>query len=347
MAKTKKKKPPKVPKVTSSNSFINSLIPSLRQITNNDAAILKGMVGGGDLASRFFSPGMLGRLDENVMGDPEVANILGMARRNAENDAPELAETYGIAKDEYGRARELTPLEQEMLAVARQQAKGLDPTQLTALREGGSYDAQGNFTPGDVALNRALNNTMRSVQANNLVSGIRGRAGTIAAQPAMAARMAAGADLERRLILDDFNAKNAGQQFLTKTLGSVNEGMDKRVSLALEAMGRGATALENSRMNRFNNYSNVVSNIRNDVLYRQQFNLNQIAAENAGMLGGIFGGGQFAATQQGSKQSFDLASDQLDYFKKFAERNTNNRNVWTSNPTNDPGSDSNSFEVTE
>lgn len=281
--------------------------------------------------------------------NPLVAEAIQNARNLALGAGNISANQQGVidaSRSEYQNARNISPLLQEAVDAQRASLQGLQQPELLALRESLESSANRNLQSGIAQLQAGglvnggaagtstpitaqYADAQRGLQRDVLLAQQQAREaalnrfsdtaqtidnnGFARAQAALSALSGNVQGIENELFNRQLNANN---QF-TNTLGS---SIDRSGALATNAFNVANTLNTQNiadRTQRLQNFANFNQNLRNDILARQIFNLNQVAAEKAGLTTSIFDAAGFAAAQEGRKEANALAEKQIEAAKAF------------------------------
>lgn len=279
------------------------LSEGLKDIAGGDAAIEKGFEGGAKIGASLFGEGSLGRVDENASSDQ--LDIQGRLKDlSGPNVDPLLQGSLDRANKTADDAQTINPELQNVLDLRKSALGGLDATQLLATKE----MAQSGF-------NQSLTSAVRALRIGQGSNGPSGPASNIGTIPLTAQYANSQADLSRKLILDQYNAQKEARDSYSSDARDIVGGFQSNRLAANKAAGDAATGALADRTSRFNNYINYNTALRQDLYARRLQNLNTIQAEKSGQAAALFGGGSFAAQQEGEKKSFDLAEKNLDLQK--------------------------------
>lgn len=281
----------------------------LKSMAGGDGAIEKGFQGGAEIANALFAPGSLGRVSETASADQNAidARLKGLSEPDVD---PTLRGFLDRANATATSAQTLDPELQNVLNTRKSALGGLSSSELLATKE----MAQAGF-------NQSLGSAVRALRIGQGGSGPGGRASNIAAMPLTAQYANSQADLQRKLVLDQYKAQTDARDAYSRDAQGIIGGFQANQIAANNAAGAAASTVLNDRTTRFNNYIQYNTGLRNDLYNRQLQNLNAIAAEKSGQSAAIFGGGAFAAQQQGADQSFELGKQNLDLQNKIYSRN--------------------------
>lgn len=382
--------PPPAPTVQSTNPNVIPYLGALNQIAGQDKAVGAGLAGGAELGMLLYGNGALGRVDEDW--NPDLYNLYQRQQQEAAMPTQQSADTTAglgrladaAASSSIGNpnvqgsidalksasdasaisnpviqariaaltrmadaSETMDPRLTEILDLEKGRLGGLNSQEMTAARE----DAQSG-------MNRGLATTLRALKSSNLASGgPRGGGATIGALPAISNFAQGQTDLERKLILDNYAAKEAAltryasdsSGFLdtftknriaaqdaansgivnyntgaTNAASNLSSGVNAANTVASNAASAYATKAADvnqmnitDRANRLANYTGFLTNLRADFYNRHLENLNRIAAEKAGFTTSVFGGGAFSAEQAGREQAFELGKENLEFQRKL------------------------------
>lgn len=272
----------------------------LKDMAGGDPVLEKGFEGGAKIGASLFAPGSLGRVDESASAD-QTAIDLRLKGLSEPNVDPLLQGSLDRANKTAEDAQTLNPELQNVLNLRKAALGGLSSDQLLATKE---MAQQG--------MNQSLTSAVRALRVGQGGGGPRGAAANIGAIPLTAQYANSQADLSRKLILDDYESKRQALDSYSGDARNIIGGFEQNRIAANTASQNAATTAITDRSSRFNNYINYNTALRNDLYSRQLQNLNTVAAEKSGQAAAIFGGGAFAAEQEGQKKSFELAKEGLD-----------------------------------
>lgn len=303
----------------------SQLDKGLTDLAGGDEKILAGLKGGAEIGSSLFAPGSLGRVDEKASGD-QLDIQQHLKDLSGPNVDPLLQPGLDRAEKTANDAQVLSPEMQNVLDVRKAALGGLNTEQLTATKE----LAQSGF-------DQSLTSAVRALRVGQGGAGPRGAASNIATLPLTAQFANSQADLSRKLILDQYSAqKDARDAYSTDAQNITNSFNTNRIS-ANTAAGAAETGALADRTSRFNNYVNYNTALRQDLYSRQLQNLNAIAAEKSGQAASLFGGGSFAAQQEGSQQQFELGKENLDLQKEIFKSQSSGGEGGGGGDTTSPG----------
>lgn len=281
----------------------------LKDMAGGDEAIEKGFQGGAKIGAALFAPGSLGRVSETATEDQTAidARLKGLSEPNVD---PLLQGSLDRANKAAEDAQTLDPELQNVLNLRKAALGGLSSTELLATKE-----------MAQQSMNQSLTSAVRALRVGQGGQGPRGAAANIGTIPLTSQYANSQADLSRQLILDDWKSKQDALGAYSGDAKDIIGGFQTNKLQANQAASNVATNVVNDRSTRFNNYVNYNTALRNDLYSRQLQNLNTIAAEKSGQASAIFGGGSFAAQQQGEVKSFELANKNLDLQKDIFKNN--------------------------
>lgn len=277
------------------NPLVKPYVDNLKLIGGGDKAIYNALLGGASLGNQLFRPGSLGRLDENVLSDPNVADLLSRtktqlnapidtsgidigidAAKNALNVAdinnplnqevlaglrgqltatPDEEKAIGLLRDAASGAGNVSSLEQELLDLRRSNVNGMNLQELQAAKEGGVIGPDGSFVPGIAAINRSAASALATLGGNNLVNR---RGISTGSLPVVQGAQGSAADLNRALILDQYRSKQTGQTNLADALTGVQGNIDSRVNNLTANYSNAAGGLANRLTNANSNFGSFV-----------------------------------------------------------------------------------------
>lgn len=284
-------------------NLFSSLNPALKNLAGGDEDIFKGFKAGSTLASSFFAPGGLGRVSEEA--DPYMIGNIGQFQdafnRAGTRTTEATARLQGL-QDLFTRAQQLTPEEQDIIARRRANLSGLSQEEEQYLKDS-----------GQIGLNRSLQTSLRAIRSR--FPGATGASSTIAARPTVATF----ADSTRQLLRD------VGQEKISRSrealdaydtsVGGINNSLFSRSAATGRSAADAGLAQDQfeagNKLALGDKLTTLQQQLRDDILKRQGFNLQQGASERAGQLGLIFGSGQFSAAQTGRRTSEDLAREAI------------------------------------
>ena len=248
-------------------------------------------------------------LTQNALGDLNSASqyarmdsggvqtALGRAdalAQQAQTMDPRLTSILDARRNEYNNSQNMDPLVNELLGLRREGLQGLNSQEMLAAREQG----QSELNRGMQTANRSL---MQSGLANN---GPRGNARGIGALPTQQAFANAQGDMERKLILDNYSAKQEG---LNQFGGLVQDIDNNKFARGQQTLGAYSQDASNFNQNMIGNQLNA-NNAYNQAY--QGFNQN---AQNAasGLQAGVNSASQMA-TQ--SAQAYASGANNVNQF---------------------------------
>lgn len=279
------------------------LAQGLKDIAGGDAAIEKGFEGGAKIGAALFAPGSLGRVSEEASEDQLAidARLKGLADPNVDPLLQKAIDRTEKTADDF---QTLDPNLQQVLDLRKAALGGLNSEQLLATKE-----------MAQQSMNQSLTSAVRALRVGQGGGGPRGAAANIGTIPLTSQYATSQADLSRKLILDQYKAQADARDAFAADSKDIIGGFQANRLSANQAANNAAITAINDRSNRFNNYINYNTALRNDLYGRQLQNLNTVAAEKSGQASSIFGGGAFAAQQQGEQKSFELAEKNLEIQK--------------------------------
>lgn len=279
---------------------------------------------GSDPSTGFFADGSLGRVDEKQTATQNA--ILDAAKANQAASTvvnPYTTQALQGLSTLSSNAGKVDPNLQLALDTRKAGLEGYTPAEMQAFREQ-------QLPQMDAELNAAL----RAAKIGGLNANLSGGMSLAALPSILAGSQNATRGLERDIFLSNIDEKakrlsgfenlasNVDQNRYARTLESNN---------ALGAMGQNQQQINVAgRSQSLQDWSNVNQSIRDDLLGRNVFNLNQIGKEKAGQTGMLFGTLGLAGEREGSKQAFDLAKEQLEIARTQANnpaRSTTNYNM--------------------
>lgn len=346
------------PVATSNDPNVQPYLGALNNLANGDKAVGRGLAGGAELGSLLgYTSGGLGRVDESF--DPamqelynrvkaesflgghqqsdEVTNALSNMQatsNRAQQFDPTLSSILEQRNQQYQQAGQVDPMIQELIQLRKNNLGGYSTPEMVAMQE----QAQSG-------LNQSLDTGLRALRMGQAAGGPRGAASNIGAVPLTAQFANAQQNLQRQLILDNYNAKQVAldkyggliqdvdknkfdrqQQTLNSYSNDANQFNNDFINNQVVANNSFSTAAQNAnqfaikdRADRLNNFINFTGNLRNDLYNRHLENLNRIAAEKSGFLTTTLGGGAFAGEQQGRRDAYDLGLKNIDAQKALFE----------------------------
>lgn len=277
----------------------SNLSQGLSDLAGGDAGIEKGFKGGAELANTLFAPGSLGRVDETASQD-QLDIQSRLKDLSGPNVDPILQASLDRAEKTADAAQTLSPELQNVLDIRKSALSGLSSDQLLATKE----LAQSGY-------DQSLTSAVRALRVGQGGNGPRGAASNIGTIPLTAQYAQSQADLSRKLILDQYNAQTEARNAYATDAENIIGGFEKNRIDANTAAQSAEQGVIQDRTSRFNNYVNYNTALRNDLYGRRLQNLNTIAAEKSGQAATIFGGGSFAAAQEGQQQQFELGKENL------------------------------------
>lgn len=287
-------------------SNAGTLQAGITDLANGDKGITQGLQGGAEIGASLFAPGSLGRVSETPSDTQStiLQNLADKGNWNAPDTAiqPSIDRAEKTAQD----AQTLSPEQQNVLELRKAALGGLNSQQMTAAQE----QAQSGF-------NQSLTSGIRALRVGQAGTGPHGAASNIAATPLTAQYASSQAGLARQLINDQFNAQNTALNNYASDARGITDSFNSNRIAANTAAGNAQQAGINDRASRYNNYVNYATGLSADLYSRQLQNLNTIAAEKSGQAAALFGGGSFAAQQEGQKQTFELGKQNLDLQKQI------------------------------
>ena len=258
-------------------------------------------------ASEFANPN--NALTQQALGDLKSASQFasmdsggvqtGLQRadnlvQQAQTMDPRLGNILDARRNEYNNARTLDPNMQNLLSLREQGLQGLNSAEMMAAREQGQSE-----------LNRAMATSNRALAQSGLANGgPRGNARGITALPNAAQFAQAQGDLERKLILDNYNAKQQGLNSYGGLVQDIDNNNFNRAQATLGAYSQDASTFNQNQINNQLNANNA---------YNQAYlGYNQNAQQAAGNLQSGVNSASQMATQAG--QAYGSLANNVNQF---------------------------------
>lgn len=300
-------------------AFNPGLTSAIEQLAGGDANLKNSFLAGlgisglgsptVDASQGFFPFGSLGRVTDTLQ--PDQAELLNRFKGESFIGGQRSGETQAGLDFLFNlrdTAGQTDPVLQEILDLRRGGLEGLTGQELQGFREQGAEE-----------INRQLQTGLRGLSIGAAGRGVRGGAAGIGSRDLVRQSVDARGDLERDLFLANVAERNRRLnefQGLASQIDNNRFGRQFEAGTAAQQALFGTEQAETSdRLNRLNQFANLQEGIRNSLLQRQIFNINQLGREKAGQLGVLFGAGGFGAQQGAQQQAFDLAGEQLDILK--------------------------------
>lgn len=252
--------------------------------------------------------GFLGRVDENPTW--EMNDILSRLK-NESYIGGQTAEQIALANafdQEYANSRNISPLMQESLDLARQGLGGLTAEENTAMNESLMRDAD-----------RAFQGGLRGVAGYRAGSGLAGNVGNPLAQRLVNDYTQQGYEAAQQTALKNIDVQNQRRGAFYDLSTLVDKNQFDRAQSTLGARAGWEQYRDQDRMGRFNNYINQVNNVQSDNLNRQLVNKNLLSSEISSRLGVQLGIPQFLEGMQAQRDSNSLAEKSIEAAKMQAQ----------------------------
>ena len=177
---------------------------------------------------------------DSSLSNPAIANALDRADATARDASvmnPALTSILAERQKQYDMAGQIDPMVQELINLRKAGLEGLNSQEMTAARE-----------EGEMGLNRSLGTALRTLRTSQLGGGPRGGASMIGALPIVSNFANEQGALERKLILDNYGAKQTALGNYSDLIQSVDQNRYARQQQTLDSLSGDTSGFYNDLM---------------------------------------------------------------------------------------------------